>query len=238
MFKNFATSISEFDFPMGNWSRKLELGGKRAGIRPPGTSWLVRTIDIVIALTAFVFFAPLLVAIAVAIRLSGGGPIFFAQYRVGLDGRQFRCFKFRTMCVDAEQQLRLLLANDPEAREEWARDNKLRKDPRVGKVGSFLRRTSLDELPQMLNVLRGDMSIVGPRPIVESEIVRYGRYFGDYCRVRPGITGLWQISGRNNVSYRRRVACDVSYARSKSAYNDLRIIALTVPAVLLARGAY
>jgi len=142
------------------------------------------------------------------------------------------------MVVDSEQRLKELLASNPDARAEWARDFKLRRDPRITPIGNFLRKTSIDELPQLLNVLRGEMSIVGPRPIVEGEIERYGRYFADYSRVKPGITGLWQVSGRNNVHYRRRVALDVTYARNKSLALDLRILAMTVPAVLLAKGSY
>ena len=127
---------------------------------------------------------------------------------------------------------------DPEARAEWDKDNKLRNDPRVTALGRFLRKSSIDELPQLLNVIRGEMSVVGPRPIVASEVARYGGYFGHYCSVRPGITGLWQVSGRNNVSYRRRVACDVMYARTQSLPLNIRIMAATVPAVTFARGSF
>jgi lipopolysaccharide/colanic/teichoic acid biosynthesis glycosyltransferase len=141
------------------------------------------------------------------------------------------------MVSDADVRLVQLLAESAQAREEWARDHKLRRDPRITPIGSFLRRSSLDELPQLFNVLKGEMSLVGPRPIVHSEIERYGRYFREYCRVRPGITGLWQISGRSNVSYRRRVALDVTYVRSKSLVLDIKILALTLPCVLVARGS-
>jgi len=201
-------------------------------------AFLIRSLDIVVSLLAIAALAPLLIAIALMIAVRDPGPIFFVQRRIGRDGRTFRCFKFRTMVVDAEHRLAELLATDPVARAEWALDHKLRNDPRIVAGGDLLRKSSLDELPQLLNVLRGDMSIVGPRPIVEAEIVRYGRYFNHYCAVRPGLTGLWQISGRNDVSYRRRVACDISYARGKSLATDLRIMALTVPAVLLAKGSY
>ena len=197
-----------------------------------------RLLDILVATVALVFFAPLMLFIALAIKLSSRGPVFFKQDRLGRGGRTFSCFKFRTMRIDSEAILDNLLATDPVARAEWDRDQKLRNDPRILTVGGLLRKTSLDELPQLFNVLMGDMSIVGPRPIVASEAVRYRRYITDYFAVRPGITGLWQVSGRNHTTYRRRVACDVVYVRAKSASNDLRIMAMTVPTVLLARGAY
>lgn len=179
-----------------------------------------------------------MLVIVVAIKLSSRGPVYFSQARLGRGGRTFSCIKFRTMRVDSEAILSVLLANDSSVRVEWERDQKLRNDPRVFAIGGLLRRTSLDELPQLFNVLIGDMSIVGPRPIIEAEAFRYRRYIADYFTVRPGITGLWQVSGRNHTTYRRRVACDVAYVRTKSASNDLRIMALTVPTVLLARGAY
>lgn len=197
-----------------------------------------RILDVVISIAALVFVAPLMILLAIAIKLSSRGPVLFRQDRLGRGGKTFSCFKFRTMRIDSEAILGELLANDPVARAEWDRDQKLRNDPRIFSVGGLLRRTSLDELPQLFNVLMGDMSIVGPRPIVAAEAVRYRRYIADYYTVRPGITGLWQVSGRNHTTYRRRVACDVAYVRAKSATNDLRIIAMTVPTVLLARGAY
>ena len=197
-----------------------------------------RILDVVVASAALVFVAPLMLFIALAVFLSSPGPVLFRQDRLGRGGRTFACLKFRTMRIDSEAILGELLAADPVARAEWQRDQKLRNDPRIFAIGGLLRRISLDELPQLLNVLAGDMSIVGPRPIVASEAFRYRRYIADYFAVRPGITGLWQVSGRNHTTYRRRVACDVAYVRTKSAGNDLRIIAMTVPTVLLARGAY
>lgn len=197
-----------------------------------------RILDIFVAIAALVLVAPLMLFIAIAIKFSSRGPVLFRQDRLGRGGQTFPCLKFRTMRIDSEAVLTDLLATDPVARAEWDRDQKLRNDPRIITFGGLLRRTSLDELPQLFNVLMGDMSIVGPRPIVAAEAVRYRRYISDYCAVRPGITGLWQVSGRNHTTYRRRVACDVAYVRAKSASNDLRIMALTVPTVLLARGAY
>jgi lipopolysaccharide/colanic/teichoic acid biosynthesis glycosyltransferase len=142
------------------------------------------------------------------------------------------------MAIDAEQRLAELLAQDPLARAEWDKDHKLRNDPRVTRLGAFLRKTSLDELPQLFNVLRGEMSLVGPRPIVDAEIAKYGRRFANYCAVKPGITGLWQVSGRNDTTYRARVAMDCVYARQRNVVMDGMIIAATVPAVLMRRGSY
>jgi len=198
----------------------------------------VRILDVGVASCALIFLGPLMVLVACLVYVVDPGPIFFAHRRLGKDGRTFPCLKFRSMVTDAEFRLQKLLATDAEAREEWARDYKLRRDPRITPIGNFLRKSSIDELPQIFNVLRGEMSIVGPRPIVEGEVERYGRYFVDYSRVKPGITGLWQVSGRNNVSYRRRVALDVSYARNKSVVLDLRILVMTVPAVFMARGSF
>ncbi len=197
-----------------------------------------RALDVFIAVLVILFTLPLLAAIALAIRAQDGGPALFAQERVGRNGRRFRCLKFRSMVLNAEARLTEVLKSDAAARAEWGRDHKLRNDPRITGIGDFLRRSSLDELPQLFNVLRGDMSIVGPRPIVMAEIPRYGRHFEYYCAVRPGITGLWQVSGRNDISYRRRVAMDTVYARHKSLGWDLKLLILTIPAVLFANGSY
>lgn len=201
---------------------------------PDSAQWLDRGL----ALLLLVFLAPLLIATALAIVVTSRGGIFFRQRRIGRGGKEFLCYKFRTMQVDAERRLELLLQNDVRARLEWDRDQKLRNDPRITSIGQFLRRSSIDELPQLLNVLLGDMRLVGPRPIVESERHKYGRYFRDYCSVRPGITGLWQVSGRNDVSYRRRVAYDVLYSKRRSFTVDVGILLATVPCVLLRRGSY
>jgi lipopolysaccharide/colanic/teichoic acid biosynthesis glycosyltransferase len=176
--------------------------------------------------------------LALVVRASGNGPILFRQQRVGHGGKLFVCYKFRTMRIDAEEVLAAMLQNSAALREEWARDHKLRDDPRLARFGALLRRTSLDELPQLFNVLKGEMSIVGPRPITQSEVVRYGRYISAYHAVRPGLTGLWQVSGRSQTTYRRRVACDIAYARGRSPLYNIQIIARTVPAVFLSRGAY
>ena len=196
------------------------------------------SMNIVIALVALAVFLPLMVFVALAVWSQDRGPIFFAHKRIGKGGRPFPCLKFRSMAVDAEERLEDLLTRDPVARAEWERDHKLRNDPRVTKLTLFLRKSSLDELPQLLNVLRGQMDMVGPRPIVEAEIPKYGSRFRHYCAVNPGITGLWQVSGRNDTSYRTRVAMDCIYAKAKNPALDLWLIACTVPAVLLRKGSY
>jgi exopolysaccharide production protein ExoY len=197
-----------------------------------------RLLDVALALAVLIFTLPLTVTIAFLIKIADGGPAMFAQHRMGKNGATFRCWKFRSMVVDAEARLQDLLATDEAARREWEADQKLRRDPRITRIGAFLRKSSLDELPQLLNVLLGDMSVVGPRPIVEAEIIRYGRSFRSYCAVRPGITGLWQVSGRNDVSYDRRVALDRLYARSKTVGLDIAILFKTIPAVLMRSGSY
>jgi exopolysaccharide production protein ExoY len=197
-----------------------------------------RLIDVPLAVTILVFIAPLLLVVAILIRLQDGGPALFGQMRIGRDGQLFRCLKFRSMVVDSEARLRAHLDRDPGARAEWELNHKLRDDPRTTPLGNFLRRSSLDELPQLFNVLRGDMSLVGPRPIVPAEAVRYGHYIEAYRRQRPGITGLWQISGRSDVSYRRRVALDVYYSRARCPTLYVKILLATAPAVLARRGAH
>jgi exopolysaccharide production protein ExoY len=199
---------------------------------------LTEAMNALVAVIALIFLAPVMLGVAFAVFLQDGGPVLFAHRRIGKGGRYFYCYKFRSMAVDAEQRLATLLASDPDARAEWEKDHKLRNDPRVTKLGAFLRKTSLDELPQLFNVLKNEMSLVGPRPIVDAEIVKYGPRFQSYCAVKPGITGLWQISGRNDTSYRTRVALDCVYARRRNLIMDSYIIAATVPAVLLRKGSY
>lgn len=208
-------------------------------LRSPQTrDGLRRAFDVCFSVLLLIFVAPLMATAAAAIFLQDGGPVLFRQKRLGRGGRSFSCLKFRTMAVAAEDQLKALLDRDPAARGEWTAARKLRHDPRITPVGRFLRRSSLDELPQLFNVLAGDMSLVGPRPIVSEEIDRYGVHYRHYCAVRPGLTGLWQVNGRNNVSFRRRVVMDVAYVRARCLTLDISILAKTVPAVLLQRGSY
>ena len=198
---------------------------------------LKRATDVIIASLALIFLLPVLVPIALFVRLSDGGPAIFKQKRIGRNGREFLCLKFRSMHVDSKAQLERLLQADPQARAEWRATQKLENDPRITSFGEFLRKSSLDELPQLINIIRGDMSIVGPRPIVRNEIEKYGEYFNHYSQVRPGLTGLWQVSGRSETTYDERVALDVEYVNERSYFKDLKIIALTVPAVLMSDGA-
>jgi exopolysaccharide production protein ExoY len=189
------------------------------------------------ALLLLLLFAPLLAFIAWRILREDGAPVLFAHWRVGARGRLFRCFKFRSMVQHADQVLGELLLRDAAARAEWERDHKLRNDPRVMRVGRFLRMTSLDELPQLFNVLRGEMHLVGPRPVVVQEIPRYGEHKRHYLSVKPGMTGLWQVSGRNNLTYPQRVALDVHYVEHRTPWLDLKILLRTVSVLVTRDGA-
>jgi len=214
-----------------------EIGDDRVSVSVPSLRKGKRVFDIAFALFLILLFAPLAILVAVLVSLDGS-PILFGHVRVGANGRPFRCWKFRSMCVDADEKLSEMLASDPTARDEWARDHKLRNDPRITTIGRILRLSSLDELPQLLNVLTGSMSLVGPRPIVEAEIPRYGSSFTAYCSCRPGLTGLWQVMGRNNVSYARRVQLDSAYAQHSSLKIDLLILLRTVVIVVRTEGVY
>ena len=205
---------------------------------PVQSSMLKRVMDVAIAVPALIFLAPLLIAIYALIKIFDPGPAVFRQLRVGRDGRQFVVFKFRTMRVDAEARLSHYLNANPEAREEWNRYQKLRNDPRVTFLGRFLRKSSLDELPQLVNILRGEMSIIGPRPVTTAEVSRYGKAFPFYTAVRPGVLGLWQVKGRNRLTYPERVALDVRYVTTWSVWEDLKILVQAIPVVLLGLGAY
>jgi undecaprenyl-phosphate galactose phosphotransferase len=195
-----------------------------------------RAFDIAVASLLIVTLAPLLLAIAIMVR-RGGGPALYRHKRIGFEGRRFGCLKFRSMDLNGDRILADLLANDADAAAEWAATQKLRNDPRITPIGRLLRRTSLDELPQLLNVLRGDMSLVGPRPVVQSELSFYGENADYYMLARPGVTGLWQVSGRSDTSYDQRVRLDVWYVRNWTLWHDLAILMKTVPVVLLRRGA-
>ncbi len=197
-----------------------------------------RAIDLLLAMICLPVLLPVIGMVALAIRLSSPGPIFFSHRRIRGHGRFFSMWKFRTMCVNSAEVLENYLAAHPDARAEWKKDHKLKHDPRVTKVGEFLRRTSLDELPQIWNVLTGSMSLVGPRPIVAAEVEKYGECFADYCKVKPGVTGLWQVSGRSRVSYPERILLDRQYARTWSLTGDLRILVRTLSSVVNQDGAY
>lgn len=199
---------------------------------------LKRLIDIVGSLAGLIFLAPLLIVIALLIWTVGDGPVIYSHERIGRGGQSFNCLKFRTMMMRSDEYLSHLLQSDPVARDEWLALYKIRRDPRITPFGRFLRRTSIDELPQLFNVLKGEMSLVGPRPIVLSETAKYGRYIVNYSKVKPGITGLWQVSGRNKTTYRRRVALDVMYSRRKSLWMDIWILFLTIRTIVGGEGCY
>jgi len=208
--------------------------------QPRHSRVLKRTGDIVFSLAMLSLCSPLLVLLVLLVKITSRGPVFYVQQRVGRGYRQFGCIKFRTMRRDADRILSAVLAASPDLQEEFRNDFKLRNDPRITRLGRFLRRSSLDELPQFVNVLRGEMSVVGPRPIVSQELPRYGKRMEEVLAVRPGLTGLWQVSGRNNLSYRKRVQLDLYYARYRSLKMDMRILLRTIRVVLdpRDRGAY
>ncbi|WP_349370893.1 sugar transferase [Salinarimonas sp.] len=207
-------------------------------LRRPVGGLAKRALDVAIAAAALLFLLPLFLAVAAIVRGSDGGPALYRHRRIGLDGREFHCLKFRTMVPDAEAALQNHLRRDPLAAAEWRRTRKLKQDPRVTRLGGVMRQTSVDELPQLVNVLRGEMSIVGPRPIVHDEILKYGGAIEHYFRVRPGLTGPWQISGRSDTGYDERVSLDTDYVSNWSVERDIVIIVKTVPAVLSRRGSY
>lgn len=197
-----------------------------------------RIFDLLLAIFGGILISPILLGIAVAVCISNGGGIIFAHRRVGMYGKTFPCYKFQTMVNDADKVLEKYLAENPSARREWQETFKLTNDPRVTKLGNFLRRTSLDELPQLWNVILGDMSLVGPRPIVEEEVPKYGKNIREYYMVPPGITGMWQVSGRSDTTYPERVAMDTWYVRNWSVWIDIMYLFKTVKAVVTGRGAY
>jgi lipopolysaccharide/colanic/teichoic acid biosynthesis glycosyltransferase len=197
-----------------------------------------RALDIILVTLASPVLLLLFLMVAAAVRLSSPGPILFSHRRIRKHGAFFSMWKFRTMCVDSAQVLEDYLAAHPDARAEWRQTHKLKYDPRVTRVGVFLRRFSLDEVPQFWNVFQGTMSLVGPRPIVAAEVEKYGEYFADYCKVKPGLTGLWQVSGRSEVTYEERVQLDCKYVRTWSLSNDAKILARTLSSVANQDGAY
>jgi Undecaprenyl-phosphate galactose phosphotransferase WbaP len=196
-----------------------------------------RLLDVIGAVILGLVFSPLMLMIVLLMR-KGDSSAIYRHRRVGRGGQMFSCLKFRTMVPNADQVLHDLIARDPELKAEWIRDHKLRHDPRVTRLGRFLRRTSLDELPQLMNVLRGEMSLVGPRPVIREELLRYGRSVGTYLAAKPGITGLWQVTGRNDTDYRRRVVLDAYYVRNQNLLLDLYVLIKTIGVVLSGNGAY
>ena len=222
---------------MRNAARSANLFFRAERHRPIG-GLCKRGFDVVVAAIGLVALSPLLLMLALLVKLSDGGRIFYGHRRVGRDGNSFLCLKFRTMAENGDEILAAYLERNPQLRQEWLATRKLQNDPRITPVGSVLRKLSLDELPQLINILRGEMSFVGPRPVVEDEVELYGAGVECYLKSRPGLTGLWQISGRNDVSYSARVAFDRHYVENWSFAFDLVIIVKTFPAVLSSRGSY
>lgn len=209
------------------WRRspsKLGLGAKRG-------------IDILAALVFFTVFLPVYVALAIGVRWSSHGPALYSQSRVGRHGRIFRFYKFRSMVVDSDEVLTSFLDSDSNAKSEWEQYQKLNNDPRITRFGRFIRKTSLDELPQFWNVLKGEMSLVGPRPCMPQQERLYGRHWATYCALKPGLTGLWQVSGRNKLTYAQRVRLDARYANEWSLWLDAKILLKTVKVVLTNDGS-
>jgi len=230
--------LSLYGMEMTHFFRhELLLMALRNNLARRGPRLLKRIFDITASLFLLLVSSPVFALIALSIWREGG-PVIYSHLRVGLGGKHFHCLKFRTMKTNADALLKGLLDSSPGARAEWDKEQKLKNDPRITKAGRFLRSSSLDELPQLWNVIRGDMSLVGPRPVVVSELARYGEDQPYYMQVRPGITGLWQISGRNDLDYRARVSLDVWYIRNWSLWYDLAILVKTLPIVFQKKGAY
>ncbi|MBI4876621.1 MAG: sugar transferase [Acidobacteria bacterium] len=217
---------------------RSESGSLHAGLLNPACRRIKRVFDVLFALVLALVALPFAAGIALAIVLETRGPVFFGHMRVGRGRRRFRLWKFRSMVVNADGVLQKHLDLHPDDLAEWLSTHKLKDDPRVTRVGRLLRRSSLDELPQIWNILRGDMSMIGPRPIVEDEIPKFGPVFSLYTQVSPGLTGLWQVSGRNDTTYRQRTALDEEYILHWSLWKDLLVLLRTVRVVILGHGAY
>ena len=215
----------------GTERRAATAYGRTGGKRLPVGGTAKRVIDVTASLLLIALLAPLMIGTAVLVRLFIGRTVIFPQRRVGVGGASFVCYKFRTMVVGGDKVLDRYLAANPKAAEEWRQTRKLRDDPRVCTVAKLLRKSKSDELPQLFNVLRGDMSLVGPRPVVDEEVQRYGRHFERCFQARPGLSGIWQVSGRNSVGYERRVALDLYYARHWSIWLDIGIMLKTITTV-------
>ena len=230
--------------PMGGieaeslFNEKLMLLRLKNNLAKPVNRYIKTIFDYVLTITGTIAISPILIVISLWIYKDSPGPVIFKHRRIGKNGKEFNCYKFRSMCIDAKERLEELLKNDPKAKAEWEKDFKLKNDPRITKSGAFLRKTSLDELPQIFNVLKGEMSLVGPRPIIRDEIARYGEYIGDYLMVKPGITGMWQVSGRSDTGYKERVQLDSWYVRNWSVWLDVMLLWRTVKIVINCKGAY
>ena len=233
------------DFKKGNsvWIEPHDIGGilgleVRQNLFSELDQVIKRLTDLFLVLIALPFLIILFISLALLIRIDSPGPIFFAQKRIGKDGKEFTIWKFRTMVMNAEQVLKEYLQKHPSLQKEWKENQKIKNDPRVTTIGKILRRLSLDEFPQVINIFKGEMSVVGPRPIIQEEISFYGNKYHIFCRVKPGLTGLWQVSGRNDLTYEERVNLDEYYVRNWSVWMDIYILAKTIIAVFTGKGAY
>ncbi|MDR0908610.1 MAG: undecaprenyl-phosphate galactose phosphotransferase WbaP [Spirochaetaceae bacterium] len=227
---NIWMSVREFDGILGfSSTNRLSYFWNRT---------IKRISDICFVIVASIILSPFFLVLALIIKISSPGPVLYAQMRIGRFGKKFKIYKFRTMCKDAAGQLEKLLAENPGLREEWQRNQKLKNDPRITAIGKFLRSTSIDEFPQFINVLKGDMSLIGPRPIVDNEISKYGDSFERIFSVRPGLSGFWQVSGRSDTLYSSRVIMDGYYLQNWSIWLDMWILFKTVWVVLAKRGSY
>lgn len=210
----------------------------KSKLTSPGNIILKNIFDYLLSLSGIVVVLPIFGLISLCIYIDSPGPIIYKHLRVGKNGKLFYCYKFRTMMVNAQEELERIFEKDPLAQAEWQSLFKLKDDPRITKVGKFLRRTSLDELPQVFNVLKGEMSLVGPRPIVEEELVRYENNVAEYLAVTPGITGYWQVHGRSDTTYEERVKMDVWYVYNWSMWLDIKLLWMTISKVWNQEGAY
>jgi Undecaprenyl-phosphate galactose phosphotransferase WbaP len=200
--------------------------------------WIKRFVDLAIFILGVILILPFLLVIACLVKSSSPGPVLYGHKRLGINGKHFTAYKFRSMVTDSKERLHKLFESNPEIKKEWDKNHKLQNDPRVTAIGGFLRRTSLDEFPQLLNILKGEMSLVGPRPIVDEEVSRYGEDFDWIFSVKPGMTGMWQVSGRSETDYAARVLYDSYYLQSWSVWLDIWILFMTFGAVIRGKGAY
>ena len=229
------------DLVAGNGKAPLLSGLARPAPAAPAApvgGWGKRTLDLGLVLLGLLLLWPLILGLVLLLKVMDPGPVLYGHRRVGFGGREFRCWKFRTMVVNGDEVLERHFRDNPADAAVWALKRKLVNDPRVTPLGAILRKLSLDELPQLLNVLSGEMSLVGPRPVVEAELSNYGVSGKYYLATRPGLTGLWQISGRSDTTYAERVRLDRFYVANWGLLRDLRIVVMTVPAILMSRGAH
>lgn len=244
LVKNLSIVPNLVEVPMsgieaeGFFNEKIMILRLKNNLARPLNRYLKYSFDFICTLLGTIVISPLLMIIALLIYFDSRGAVIYKHIRIGKNGKPFGCYKFRTMCMDADKKLEQLLANDEVARREWQQEFKLKNDPRVTRIGRFLRKTSLDELPQIFNVLKGEMSLVGPRPVVEAELEKYGEYLDDYLMVRPGITGMWQVNGRSDTTYEERVRMDSWYVRNWSVWIDILLLWRTAKSVIKCEGAY